>query len=208
MTRPPSSGSSTTHRDAVWRFLVAAVGRDDADDCFQETFMAAMRAYPRMRPDSNLRAWVLTIAHRKALDHHRARRAGAVPVERACPSGRARRPRAADDGSGTRVRGLPPKQRAAVTAALRRRPPARRDRRGARLLARRPRGASLHEGLQEAARWRWPHDDLTPPPAFDPRRRGRRRRALRRRGERRRRLRDRRLAGRPARRRAAPPAAW
>src|SRR5206468_3763951 len=69
------------HRDDVWRFLVAAVGRTDADDCFQETFMAAMRAYPRLRPDSNLRAWVLTIAHRKALDTYRARARHAVPVE-------------------------------------------------------------------------------------------------------------------------------
>src|SRR2546423_9012469 len=64
----------------VHRFLVATAGPNDADDCFQETFMAAMRASPRLRPDSNLRAWVLTIAHRKALDAHRARARGAVPV--------------------------------------------------------------------------------------------------------------------------------
>src|SRR5881275_2066051 len=67
---PPFQRFLEDHRDDVWRFLVAAVGRTDADDCFQETFMAAMRAYPRLRaggPDHNLRAWVLTIAHRKAL---------------------------------------------------------------------------------------------------------------------------------------------
>jgi RNA polymerase sigma factor (sigma-70 family) len=56
------------------------VGPTDADDCFQETFVSALRAYPRLRSDSNMRAWVLTIAHRKALDVHRTRGRGAVPV--------------------------------------------------------------------------------------------------------------------------------
>jgi RNA polymerase sigma factor (sigma-70 family) len=101
------------HRDDVWRFLVASVGRDAADDCFQETFLAAMRAYPRMRPD-NPRAWVLTIAHRKALDHFRARKRRAVPVgdlpEVPAPEGQEIR----DDGVWQRVHALPPKQRAAV----------------------------------------------------------------------------------------------
>jgi RNA polymerase sigma factor (sigma-70 family) len=69
-----------THREDVWRFLVASVGPVDADDCFQETFVSALRAYPRLRPDSNLRAWVLTIAHRKALDVHRARARRPLPV--------------------------------------------------------------------------------------------------------------------------------
>ena len=49
---PPFQRFLEDHRDDVWRVLVAAVGRTDADDCFQETFMAAMRAYPRLRPDS------------------------------------------------------------------------------------------------------------------------------------------------------------
>jgi RNA polymerase sigma factor (sigma-70 family) len=68
------------HRDAVWRLLVSMVGPSEADDCFQETFIAALRAYPRLRPESNGRAWVLTIAQRKALDAHRARRRRALPV--------------------------------------------------------------------------------------------------------------------------------
>ena len=54
-------------------------GAAEAEDCFQETFIAALRAYPRLRADSNLRAWVLTIANRKALDAHRARRDGRFP---------------------------------------------------------------------------------------------------------------------------------
>jgi RNA polymerase sigma factor (sigma-70 family) len=59
------------HRSEVLGFLRAMVGADGADDCFQETFMAALRAYPRAEP-GNLRAWLFTIARRKAIDHHRA----------------------------------------------------------------------------------------------------------------------------------------
>jgi RNA polymerase sigma factor (sigma-70 family) len=101
------------HRDDVMRFLVSAVGRTDADDCFQETFMAALRAYPRLRPDSNLRAWVLTIASRKALDVHRARARRAVPVERIEETPAPEAP-ARDDGLWQLVRDLPAGQRAAV----------------------------------------------------------------------------------------------
>lgn len=60
-------------------FLRAMVGPSDADDCFQETFLAALRAYPRAE-GRNLRAWVLTIARRKAIDHHRARARRPEPV--------------------------------------------------------------------------------------------------------------------------------
>jgi RNA polymerase sigma factor (sigma-70 family) len=111
--QPPFQRFLDAHRDDVWRFLVASVGRDAADDCFQETFLAAMRAYPGMRPD-NPRAWVLTIAHRKALDHFRARKRRAVPVGELpeVPAPTAPEPR--DDGLWARVHALPPKQRAAV----------------------------------------------------------------------------------------------
>lgn len=53
-------------------FLRAMVGPDDADDVFQETFIAALRAYERM-DGRHPRAWVMTIARRKAIDSHRAR---------------------------------------------------------------------------------------------------------------------------------------
>lgn len=82
-TPPPFQAFLDEHRDAVWRFLVASVGPTDADDCFQETFISALRSYPELsrRPrEHNLRAWVLTIAHRKALDAHRARARRATPV--------------------------------------------------------------------------------------------------------------------------------
>lgn len=110
------------HRDDVLRFLVAAVGRHDADDAFQETFLSALRAYARLNPGSNTRAWVMTIAHRKALDVHRARARHPLPVaeldEGAVPiSGSARPSRGphGDDEHWPRVRTLPPRQRAVLT---------------------------------------------------------------------------------------------
>ena len=101
------------YRDDVYRFLVASVGREDADDCFQETFLSAMRAYPRLRRNSNLRAWVLTIAHRKALDSHRANGRRPVPVAEV-PDRGAEDSFDHDAGLWTEVRKLPGKQRAAV----------------------------------------------------------------------------------------------
>jgi len=113
---PPFQRFLDTHRDVVWRFLVASVGPIEAEDCFQETFIAALRAYPRLRADSNLRAWVLTIAHRKALDAHRARGRRALPVEdvatvdtRAAPA--ADQP---DPALWSAVEKLPARQRSAV----------------------------------------------------------------------------------------------
>jgi len=117
VTPPPFQRFLDAHRDHVWRFLVAAVGREAADDCFQETFLAALRAYPRVRLD-NPRAWVLTIAHRKALDHHRARARRPVPVgavpDVPVPDDGAARPFDPAEGAWAHVRSLPPKQRAAL----------------------------------------------------------------------------------------------
>lgn len=70
---PPFQWLLDSYREPVYRFLVASVGAQDADDCFQETFLAALRAYPRLQSRSNLRAWLFTIAHRKAMDRHRTR---------------------------------------------------------------------------------------------------------------------------------------
>ncbi|MCW2968213.1 MAG: sigma-70 family polymerase sigma factor [Solirubrobacteraceae bacterium] len=102
------------HRDSVWRFSVASVGPQEADDVFQETFLAAMRAYPRLRAGSNLQAWVMTIAHRKALDHHRARdRRPFLPGD--VPEVASHDPTPGADPVWERVRALPNRQRAAVT---------------------------------------------------------------------------------------------
>ena len=113
MAQPPFQRFLDAHREDVWRFLVAAVGRHDAEDCFQETFLAALRAYPRLRPGSNGRGWVLTIAHRKALDHHRARARRAVPMDPLPDRAGEPDPEPGDD-VWVQVRELPPKQRAAV----------------------------------------------------------------------------------------------
>jgi RNA polymerase sigma factor (sigma-70 family) len=112
---PPFQALLEAHRTDLYRFLVASVGPTDADDCFQETVISALRAYPRVRSDSNLRGWLLKIAQRKAIDSHRARGRRPLPVE-AVPE------RAAEAGGGRNsepelwgaVRELPPKQRTAV----------------------------------------------------------------------------------------------
>jgi RNA polymerase sigma factor (sigma-70 family) len=113
---PPFQRFLDAQRDTVWRFLVSSVGPDEADDCFQETFVAALRAYPRLRAGSNLRAWVLTIAHRKALDAHRGRARRALPV--AEPDAHQRdassAPAAPDAELWEAVRALPDRQRSAV----------------------------------------------------------------------------------------------
>ena len=101
-------------RDSVWRFSVAMVGRQEADDVFQETFLAAMKAYPRLRANSNLQAWVLTIAHRKCMDHFRARKRRPDPVEQ-LPETPHHDADPIDDPIWEEVRALPPKQRAAIT---------------------------------------------------------------------------------------------
>ena len=110
---PPFETFVDDHRTDVWRFLVASVGPAEAEDCFQETFLAALRAYPRLNGANNLRSWVLTIAHRKAIDAHRGASRRPRPVD-----GVPEHPSAAtdvtDDDLWRAVRALPPKQRAAV----------------------------------------------------------------------------------------------
>ena len=91
------------------------VGRVDADDCYQETWLAALRAYPSLHRADNLRGWVLTIAHRKAIDVLRARRRGPVPVENVPEVHATPAPELADDGLWAQIRALPDKQRTAVT---------------------------------------------------------------------------------------------
>jgi RNA polymerase sigma factor (sigma-70 family) len=97
----------------VYRFLLAAVGPHDADDCWQETFLSALRAYPRMRHTDNLRGWVFTIAHRKVLDLYRQRSREPTPVA-AVPEVVTAESPDGDPELWRAVRELPPKQRAAI----------------------------------------------------------------------------------------------
>jgi RNA polymerase sigma factor (sigma-70 family) len=113
-TLPPFQQLLERHQGDVLAFLIASVGHQDAEDCFQETFLAALRAYPRLRDDGNLRGWLLTIAHRKAIDHHRARKRRATPVGDAPEVADPRAERKEETGIWRLVAALPPKQRTAV----------------------------------------------------------------------------------------------
>ena len=111
---PPFQTVLDEHSATVMGILRGAVGRDGAEDCFQETFLAALRAYPKLGDANNLRGWLLTIAHRKAIDHHRANGRKPIPVaevpEVAAENGLPEPDQGLWDAVGT----LPPKQRAAV----------------------------------------------------------------------------------------------
>lgn len=124
MRLPPFQVLLDAHGADVQRFLVASVGPAEAEDCAQETWIAALRAYPGLRRADNLRAWLLRIAHNKAIDAHRARGRRAVPVgepsaegvAEPVEQGVAERVTGADGEPAlwSAVRALPPKQRAAV----------------------------------------------------------------------------------------------
>jgi RNA polymerase sigma factor (sigma-70 family) len=114
VTLPPFQRLLDDHGRDVHRFLIATVGRDGADDCYQETFLSALRAYPRLRDASNLRAWLLTIAHHKAIDHLRARARQAIPVAEPPDRALTVAPTPVPDGLWEAVRELPDKQRTAL----------------------------------------------------------------------------------------------
>src|SRR5262245_1540152 len=69
MSRRPFEEIVAAHGPTVLRVCRAVVGPVEAEDAWSETFLAALHAYPRLRPDSNIEAWLVTIAHRKAIDH-------------------------------------------------------------------------------------------------------------------------------------------
>jgi len=113
MKLPPFQVLLDAHRTDVYRFCVATVGPSDADDCFQETWIAALKAYPGLRRGDNLRAWLFRIAQNKSIDLHRARGRRAVPVA-SVPERAPSSPADADPELWERVRDLPAKQRTAV----------------------------------------------------------------------------------------------
>jgi RNA polymerase sigma factor (sigma-70 family) len=112
-TIPPFQDLLDAHRTVVYRFCRAAVGPGEADDVFQETFLAALRAYPRLRDAEHLDRWLLRIASRKAIDHHRARGRWPVPSSH-LPERPATAPADRDDELWAAVAALPPRQRVAV----------------------------------------------------------------------------------------------
>ena len=114
MALPPFPSLIEQHRAVVWGYLVALVGPADAPDLYQDTVLSALRAYPEVRDASNLRSWLLSVAHSRVVDRARARaRRPEVlgdPPERSSPATTSER----DDELWALVADLPEKQRHAV----------------------------------------------------------------------------------------------
>jgi RNA polymerase sigma factor (sigma-70 family) len=109
MTLPPFERFYEQHREEIFGFLVRRLGRDRAEDAFQETFLRALRAYPKLKHGEHLRARAYTIASRIAVDEHRRPRPDTDLPELASLDGRpafAQLEHLAD--------ALPPTERAAV----------------------------------------------------------------------------------------------
>jgi RNA polymerase sigma factor (sigma-70 family) len=106
---PPFEHFYDQHRDEVFGFLAKRLGRARAEDAFQETFLRALRAYPRLEHGTHLRAWVLTIAGRIAIDEHRRRMHDAELPDRGAPD-----TEPAYEELAELTGELPPKERAAV----------------------------------------------------------------------------------------------
>ena len=96
----------------VLRVVRAVLGPADADDAWSETFLAALRAYPQLPAGANVEAWLVTIAHRKAIDVTRSTARRAVPV--ADPPETAAGTDLPDLDLAAALAALPPKQRRAV----------------------------------------------------------------------------------------------
>lgn len=112
---PPFETVLDEHARDVLGFLSATVGPADADDCFQETFLAALRAYPQLEDARNLRGWLITIANRKAIDHFRARGRRPMPTGDGTEAAEATTPGPEPRGEvWASVAALPEKQRLAV----------------------------------------------------------------------------------------------
>ena len=104
------------HGPTVLRVCRAVVGPVDAEDAWSETFLSALRAYPELPADANVEAWLVTIAHRRALDVGRARDPARRTRPTRCPTAPppAPIPRPATPTCGRRSARLPTKQRQAV----------------------------------------------------------------------------------------------
>jgi RNA polymerase sigma factor (sigma-70 family) len=103
------------HGDTVLRVCRVLLGAHDAEDAWSETFLAALRAYPDLPPAANVEAWLVTIAHRKAIDVLRSRKRQPAPVADLPEAPTALGvPGAGEPGLWQAVAALPDKQRQAV----------------------------------------------------------------------------------------------
>jgi RNA polymerase sigma factor (sigma-70 family) len=78
---PPFERFYEERKDELFGYLARLLGREAAEDAFQETFLRALRAYGRLEHGRHLRAWVFTIATRVALDERRRKVPAGEPVE-------------------------------------------------------------------------------------------------------------------------------
>jgi RNA polymerase sigma factor (sigma-70 family) len=103
------------HGATVLRVCRAVLGPTDAEDAWSETFLSALRAYPDLPADANVEAWLVTIAHRRAIDVGRASARRPIPTD-ALPERPATRadPAAGDPDLWEALRRLPTKQRQAL----------------------------------------------------------------------------------------------
>jgi RNA polymerase sigma factor (sigma-70 family) len=109
MAIPPFERFYEQHRVEVLGLLRRRLGRDRAEDAYQETFLRALQAYGRLEHGEHLRAWVLTIARNVATDALRRPRATGEPGETATED-----ERPAYEELAPLTDGLPPTERAAV----------------------------------------------------------------------------------------------
>jgi RNA polymerase sigma factor (sigma-70 family) len=114
-TKVPFERVVAEHRQTVLRVCRVVVGVDGEEDAWSETFLAALRAYPELPADANVEAWLVTIAHRKALDIIRARRRNPGTLEELPEMvSTVGIPGSVDHELWDSVRRLPPRQREAV----------------------------------------------------------------------------------------------
>jgi RNA polymerase sigma factor (sigma-70 family) len=102
------------HGPTVLRVLRAIVGSADAEDAWSDTFLSALKAYPELPVTANVEAWLVTIAHRKAIDLIRSAARRAIPVAQIPDTAARNRADARDLDLEVAVAALPTKQRQAV----------------------------------------------------------------------------------------------
>jgi RNA polymerase sigma factor (sigma-70 family) len=114
MRKPVFEAVVADHGPTVLRVCLAVLGPGEADDAWSETFLSAMKAYPDLPADANVEAWLVTIAHRKAIDVTRAAGRRAIPVDEVPQNGAAPAADARDLDLVEAMSKLPSKQKQAV----------------------------------------------------------------------------------------------
>jgi RNA polymerase sigma factor (sigma-70 family) len=114
MNKPTFETVVADHGTTVLRVCLAVLGSGDADDAWSETFLSAMKAYPALPADANIEAWLVTIAHRKAIDVTRAATRRAVTVDEVPDSAGSAGADSRDLDLVAAMAQLPPKQKQAV----------------------------------------------------------------------------------------------